>query len=371
MWASEKSNGYLYLASPSRNHFTIKETEHCSLLHFTSLYKSVPLRCIGVINIFCGKSAIHHNYTLSLGVPLRYMHKGIGVINIWYCCGCWRNTLQKINNNGSIPSLKWDIFSLEERHYYLVQPYVLPSECKEVVSQYGDRIWDLLVSKVRPDEVCSKLGLCIAAYRSRSRSSGIEMVTEEKYRDNSFCEMGVMPNVTLTIGDKPFNLDHSTTDIFQHHGAQTSVHSFMFICSLLPSFSTGLMRIGWKKTRLDLQTIQAARKEIACYFHSRYKSRTYKKNGTSSQITYDIGSIYGFFSQDNLKVGDVVVKNQDFIEATQESNLYFVSAKFDGTLGLGFQYNMVEQDVVDEKVLMRRCSLSGTTQIRRHKRVEK
>ncbi|KAF7816265.1 aspartic proteinase-like [Senna tora] len=239
---------------------------------------------------------------------------GLGVINIWSWFGWWRNTLEKINNNGSIPSLKWDIFSLEERHYYLVQPYMLPSECKEVVSQYGDRIWDLLVSKL-----CERL----------PSSAGVSTISCDS--------ISQMPNVTLTIGDKPFNLHHSTADIFQHHGAQTSVHSFMFICSLLPSFSTGLMRIGWKKTRLDLQTIQAARKEVRplkdclLFPYSRYKSRTYKKNGTSSQITYDIGSISGFFSQDNVKVGDVVVKNQDFIEATQEST-------------------MVEQDVVDEKV---------------------
>ncbi|KAF7803823.1 eukaryotic translation initiation factor 3 subunit A [Senna tora] len=83
------------------------------------------------------------------------------------------------------------------------------------------------------------------------------------------------------------------------------------------------------------------RKEIACYFHSRYKSRTYKKN-------------------DNVKVGDVVVKNQDFIEATQESNIFILcQPSLMGQLALDFsksqlrkqcQYNMVEQDVVDEKV---------------------
>ncbi|KAF7817535.1 aspartic proteinase-like isoform X1 [Senna tora] len=71
---------------------------------------------------------------------------------------------------------------------------VVSSECKEVISHYGDRIWDL---KVRPDEVCSKLGICIAYWdqSKRSRSSAIEMVTEEKYKDNvwcSFCEMGVV-----------------------------------------------------------------------------------------------------------------------------------------------------------------------------------
>ncbi|KAK4282683.1 hypothetical protein QN277_014030 [Acacia crassicarpa] len=205
-------------------------------------------------------------------------------------------------------------------------------------------------------------------------------------------------------------------------------------CSLLPSFSSGLLRIGLKKRPLDLEIIKAARItreqlqpgrpvngahrnirssddedivplknyldaqyygeigigtppqtftvifdtgssnlwvpsskcyfSIACYFHSRYRSKkssTYSKNGTSCKITYGSGSISGFFSQDNVKVGDVVVKDQDFIETTREGSLSFVLAKFDGILGLGFQeisvkkavpvwYNMVEQDLVSKEV---------------------
>ena len=34
------------------------------------------------------------------------------------------------------------------------------------------------------------------------------------------------------------------------------------------------------------------------------------QSGTSCEITYGSGSISGFFSQDNVKVGDVVVKDQ-------------------------------------------------------------
>ncbi|KAL5138604.1 Aspartic proteinase oryzasin-1 [Glycine soja] len=202
-------------------------------------------------------------------------------------------------------------------------------------------------------------------------------------------------------------------------------------CSLLPSFSFGLMRIGLKKRDLDLDSIRAARMvrekprlgrpvlgaydhdlgkpidegivplknyldaqyygeigigtppqkfnvifdtgssnlwvpsskcyfSIACYTHHWYKSKkskTYTKNGTSCKIGYGSGSISGFFSKDHVKVGDVVVKNQDFIEATREGSLSFVLAKFDGLLGLGFQeisvenavpvwYNMVKQNLV-------------------------
>ncbi|XP_040378215.1 aspartic proteinase oryzasin-1-like isoform X2 [Oryza brachyantha] len=103
---------------------------------------------------------------------------------------------------------------------------------------------------------------------------------------------------------------------------------------------------------------------IACYFHSRYKagqSSTYKKNGKSASIHYGTGAISGYFSQDSVKVGGVVVKNQDFIEATREPSITFMVAKFDGILGLGFKeisvgnavpiwYNMVRQGLVVDPV---------------------
>lgn len=103
---------------------------------------------------------------------------------------------------------------------------------------------------------------------------------------------------------------------------------------------------------------------IACLLHSKYKhtkSTTYQKIGKSCAIHYGSGSVSGFLSQDNVKVGDIVVKDQVFMEATKEGTLTFVVAKFDGIFGLGFQeisvddvvpvwYNMVEQGLVKEKV---------------------
>ncbi|KAJ0051864.1 hypothetical protein Pint_02006 [Pistacia integerrima] len=103
---------------------------------------------------------------------------------------------------------------------------------------------------------------------------------------------------------------------------------------------------------------------VSCYFHSKYKSSqssTYEKNGTTAAIQYGTGAISGFFSQDNVKVGDLIVKNQDFIEATKEASITFLAAKFDGIIGLGFQeisvgkavpvwYNMVDQGLVKEPV---------------------
>ncbi|KAL6848679.1 hypothetical protein ACP4OV_021262 [Aristida adscensionis] len=104
---------------------------------------------------------------------------------------------------------------------------------------------------------------------------------------------------------------------------------------------------------------------IACYFHSRYKagqSSTYKKNGKPAEIHYGTGSIAGYFSEDSVTVGDLVVKDQEFIEATKEPGLTFMVAKFDGILGLGFQeisvgnavpvclYKMIEQGLISDPV---------------------
>ncbi|KAK4398925.1 Aspartic proteinase [Sesamum angolense] len=86
-----------------------------------------------------------------------------------------------------------------------------------------------------------------------------------------------------------------------------------------------------------------------------------KKNGKPAAIHYGTGAISGFFSEDNVKVGDLVVKDQEFIEATREPSVTFLVAKFDGILGLGFQeisvgnatpvwYNMLRQGLVKEPV---------------------
>ncbi|XP_030551707.1 aspartic proteinase oryzasin-1-like [Rhodamnia argentea] len=205
------------------------------------------------------------------------------------------------------------------------------------------------------------------------------------------------------------------------------------VVSLLPTSSHGLVRIGLKKRRLDVQSINAARTarqegiakygtkglnyhmrnggedivplknyldaqyygeigigsppqqftvifdtgssnlwvpsakcyfSVACYFHSKYKashSSTYTKNGKTCNINYGSGSVSGFLSQDNVEVGDLIVKDQVFIEATREGSLTFVLAKFDGILGLGFQeisvgnvtpvwYDMVKQGLVDDEI---------------------
>ncbi|KAB5542406.1 vacuolar protease A precursor [Coniochaeta sp. 2T2.1] len=103
---------------------------------------------------------------------------------------------------------------------------------------------------------------------------------------------------------------------------------------------------------------------IACYLHQKYDSSassTYKKNGTAFDIRYGSGSVSGYISQDILKIGDLLIKNQDFGEATSEPGLAFAFGRFDGILGLGFDrisvngvvppfYNMVNQKLIDEPV---------------------
>ncbi|KAL5001160.1 aspartic peptidase domain-containing protein [Aspergillus recurvatus] len=103
---------------------------------------------------------------------------------------------------------------------------------------------------------------------------------------------------------------------------------------------------------------------IACYLHQKFDSSassTYKKNGSDFAIKYGSGSLSGFVSKDNLKIGDLKVKGQDFAEATSEPGLAFAFGRFDGILGLGFDtisvnkivppfYNMIHQGLLDEPV---------------------
>ncbi|XP_047330221.1 aspartic proteinase A3-like [Impatiens glandulifera] len=67
----------------------------------------------------------------------------------------------------------------------------------------------------------------------------------------------------------------------------------------------------------------------------------------------------GRLSQDNVIVGGLIIKNQDFIEATALPG--FVFSKYDGIIGLGFQelshlgvvpvwYNMMNQGLIQNSV---------------------
>ncbi|XP_071709190.1 cyprosin-like [Rutidosis leptorrhynchoides] len=102
----------------------------------------------------------------------------------------------------------------------------------------------------------------------------------------------------------------------------------------------------------------------SCYFHKKYhssRSTTYIANGSPASIQYDSGSLVGYFSKDNVRVGDLVVEGQEFIEAIEEPGFTFLSGKFDGILGLGFKEisvddsvplwdNMLKQHLVKDRV---------------------
>ncbi|TYJ57699.1 hypothetical protein B9479_001553 [Cryptococcus floricola] len=103
---------------------------------------------------------------------------------------------------------------------------------------------------------------------------------------------------------------------------------------------------------------------IACFLHTKYdssQSSTYKANGSEFAIHYGSGSLEGFVSQDTVSIGDLVIKKQDFAEATKEPGLAFAFGKFDGILGLGYNtisvnhmvppfYSMLDQNLLDEPV---------------------
>ncbi|KFX92396.1 hypothetical protein V490_05393, partial [Pseudogymnoascus sp. VKM F-3557] len=103
---------------------------------------------------------------------------------------------------------------------------------------------------------------------------------------------------------------------------------------------------------------------IACYLHNKYdssESSSYEKNGTEFAIQYGSGSVSGYISQDQVTIGDLVIKDQLFGEAVEEPGLAFAFGRFDGILGLGFDtisvnkvvppfYSMIDQGLIDEKV---------------------
>ncbi|XP_076883783.1 aspartic proteinase oryzasin-1-like [Bidens hawaiensis] len=74
-----------------------------------------------------------------------------------------------------------------EINYAIGAEGVLSSECKTLVKEYGDIIWDLLVSGVTPGKVCSQAGLCFSS-GAQSVSSNIESVVEGGVGDTVLCE---------------------------------------------------------------------------------------------------------------------------------------------------------------------------------------
>ncbi|XLR00091.1 hypothetical protein S83_066289, partial [Arachis hypogaea] len=82
---------------------------------------------------------------------------------------------------------------------------------------------------------------------------------------------------------------------------------------------------------------------------------------TSCKIPYGHGSIYRFFSQDVVKVRDIIIKDQLFAESTKEGSLALLALHDDGILGLEFEdisigevtpvwYNIIDQGYIYQNV---------------------
>ena len=118
-------------------------------------------------------------------------------------------------------------------------------------------------------------------------------------------------------------------------------------------FDTGSSNLWVPSTRCN---------SIACWLHTRYdrtKSSTYQENGTEFKIEYGSGSLEGVMSEELLKVGDLMVRNQGFAESTAEPGIAFAFGKFDGIFGLAYDriavtgavppvYQMINQKLLDK-----------------------
>jgi len=101
----------------------------------------------------------------------------------------------------------------------------------------------------------------------------------------------------------------------------------------------------------------------SCGRHAKYNSAassTYVANGTAFDIMYGSGPVSGFQSIDNLDMGGLIIKSQEFAEVTNAEGLgaAYKLGKFDGILGMAFEVlsvndvptpfnNLVTQGLID------------------------
>ncbi|KAF2303703.1 hypothetical protein GH714_021356 [Hevea brasiliensis] len=111
-----------------------------------------------------------------------------------------------------------------------------------------------------------------------------------------FDEMSVCFEVNMGTNFKPVILSLFTA---------SSLFTFAYSAS-----NDGLVRIGLKKMTLDQNSQIAARLELKNAEAFRASVRKYGLRGKSAEIHYGSGAVSGFFSYDNVNVGDLVVKDQ-------------------------------------------------------------
>ena len=115
-------------------------------------------------------------------------------------------------------------------------------------------------------------------------------------------------------------------------------------------------------------------KDADCAHHNVYdssKSQTYQPNGTAVAIQHFGFYSSGFASMDTLRVGDLIITNQSFEEATELKPNYFVDDVYDSILGLPLRpvgapesslgatsafHNMISQKLLDENLFSMKLS---------------
>jgi len=116
-------------------------------------------------------------------------------------------------------------------------------------------------------------------------------------------------------------------------------------------------------SNLWVPSSKCAFSNLACWIHHRYdggQSSTHKEDGRDFQIQYGTGSMEGFLSSDVLSIGGLKA-SLTFAEAVQEPGITFVTAQFDGILGMGLAniavdgvkppfYELVDQGQVQQPV---------------------
>ncbi|KAL4593689.1 gastricsin-like, partial [Arapaima gigas] len=77
----------------------------------------------------------------------------------------------------------------------------------------------------------------------------------------------------------------------------------------------------------------------ACNAHTKFdhtRSSTYSSTSKTFYLPYGSGSLYGIFGYDTVRVGGIVVANQELGLSTNEPGQNFLVSQFDGILGLSY-----------------------------------
>jgi len=116
---------------------------------------------------------------------------------------------------------------------------------------------------------------------------------------------------------------------------------------------------------------------VACRSHRRYRSelsKTYVKDGRDFALVYSSGKLKGFLSKDTVTIAGMEVKGQTFGEAMEQPGWAWVTAKYDGIMGMGKPSlahkavkpvfnNMMDQGLVSDPLFAFWISKNRTSQV--------